>query len=47
MGQPGFGRDSDDFVEDNMVYCMGGPGIVLSKTTLNMLSPRLGECLKV
>ena len=27
IGSPGFGRDNDDFVEDNMVYCMGGPGI--------------------
>ena len=43
IGSPGFGRDDDDFVEDNMVYCMGGPGIVLSKTTLASLSPKLGE----
>ena len=42
IGSPGFGRDDDDFVEDNMVYCMGGPGIVLSKTTLASLSPKLG-----
>ena len=27
IGSPGFGRDNDDFVEDNMVYCMGGPGV--------------------
>lgn len=46
IGSPGFGRDDDDFVEDNMVYCMGGPGIVLSKTTLASLSPKLGECLR-
>ena len=25
---------------------MGGPGIVLSKTTLASLSPKLGECLR-
>ena len=31
VGSPGFGRDNDDFVEDNMVYCMGGPGIGLLK----------------
>ena len=31
IGSPGFGRDDDDFIEDNMVYCMGGPGIVVSK----------------
>ena len=43
IGSPGFGRDDDDFVEDNMVYCMGGPGIVLSKTTLASLSPKLGK----
>ena len=29
-----------------MVYCMGGPGIVFSKITLQKLSPKLGECLK-
>ncbi|CBY13923.1 unnamed protein product [Oikopleura dioica] len=46
IGSPGFGRDNDDFVEDNMVYCMGGPGIVFSKITLQKLSPKLGECLK-
>ena len=22
IGSPGFGRDDDDFIEDNMVYCM-------------------------
>ena len=43
ISSPGFGRDDDVFVEDNMVYCMGGPGIVLSKTTLASLSPKLGE----
>lgn len=46
IGSPGFGRDNDDFVEDNMVYCMGGPGIVFSKITLQKLSPKLGDCLK-
>ena len=46
IGSPGFGRDDDDFIEDNMVYCMGGPGIVVSKATLTTLSPKLGECLR-
>ena len=46
IGSPGFGRDDDDFIEDNMVYCMGGPGIVVSRATLTALSPKLGECLR-
>lgn len=46
IGSPGFGRDNDDFVEDNMVYCMGGPGIVFSTELLSQLSPNLGDCLK-
>lgn len=46
IGSPGFGRDNDDFVEDNMVYCMGGPGIVFSTNLLAKLSPNLGDCLK-
>ena len=42
VGSPGFGKHNEDFIEDNMVYCMGGPGIVLSKETLASLSPKLG-----
>ena len=47
IGSPGFGRDNDDFIEEDMVYCMGGPGVVFSRKTLSYLSPKLGECLKV
>ena len=36
-----------DDILDKMVYCMGGPGVVFSRKTLALLSPNLGDCLKV
>ena len=46
IGSPGFGRDNNDYIEDEMVYCMGGPGMIFSRKTLKLLSPNLGECLR-
>ena len=46
IGSPGFGKDDEDYVEEEMTYCMGGPGIVLSRELLRNLSPHLPSCLK-
>ena len=47
IGSPGFGKDDDDYVAEDMTYCMGGPGIVMSRQLLKNLSPHLPSCLKV
>ena len=47
IGSPGFGKDDEDYVEEEMTYCMGGPGIVLSRELLRNLSPHLPSCLKL
>ena len=46
LGSPGFGKDDDDYVEEDMTYCMGGPGIIMSRELLRRLSPHLPSCLK-
>jgi chondroitin sulfate synthase len=46
IGSPGFGKDEGDYVEEEMTYCMGGPGIVMSRELLRNLSPHLPSCLK-
>ena len=46
IGSPGFGKDDGDYVEEEMTYCMGGPGIVMSRELLRNLSPHLPSCLK-
>ena len=46
IGSPGFGKDDEDYVEEEMTYCMGGPGIVMSRELLRALSPHLPGCLK-
>ena len=46
IGSPGFGKDDGDYVEEEMTYCMGGPGIVMSRELLRSLSPHLPSCLK-
>ncbi|RWS10829.1 chondroitin sulfate synthase 1-like protein [Dinothrombium tinctorium] len=49
IGQPGVGN-KDEFgllnlaPEDN--FCMGGPGIIMSRATLKKLSPHIKYCLK-
>ncbi len=50
MGEPGFGR-SDDLerlkLKKTEHYCMGGPGVIFSRSALRKLAPHLEECLKV
>lgn len=46
IGAPGYGKDQDDYVEEGMNYCMGGPGIVFSREALRRLGPHLGSCLR-
>lgn len=49
LGQAGLGTPEEYGTlslgsEDN--YCMGGPGIILSRTALAMVRPHIGECLR-
>ena len=37
IGSPGFGRDEGDFIEDNMVYCMGGTGMIFSNQLIRSI----------
>ena len=50
MGCPGFGRSNDQErikLMDHEHYCMGGPGVIFSRSALRKLSPHLEVCLKV
>ena len=44
IGSPGEG-DTLDFLEHNEMYCMGGPGIILSRALLQKLEDKLPKCL--
>ena len=48
IGQPGIGK-ADDWeriqLYPNEHYCMGGPGVILSRSLLVKLAPHLDECL--
>ena len=46
IGSPGYGRDEDDFIEENMVYCMGGTGIIYSNALVRAIRPHLTTCIK-
>ena len=46
IGSPGFGRDNEDYIEDNMVYCMGGTGIIFSNQMIRSIRPHLHNCIK-
>ena len=48
VGQPGIGKAEDwerIRLYPNEHYCMGGPGVVLSRSLLIKLAPHLDECL--
>ena len=50
MGSPGFGRERDqDRIRLGRAgvdrYCMGGPGVIFSRSALRRLGPHLNECL--
>lgn len=50
MGCPGFGKPSDRSriqLEEEEHYCMGGPGVIFSRSALRRLAPHLDKCLKV
>ena len=49
IGQPGIGKPDDwERIQlyANEHYCMGGPGVLLSRSLLVKLGPHLEECLK-
>ena len=46
IGHAGFGRDGDDFIEENMVYCMGGTGVIFSNRIIRSIRPALATCVK-
>lgn len=46
LGSAGYGKDAEDFIEEGMNYCMGGPGVVFSREALKRVRPHLGTCLK-
>lgn len=49
LGRAGVGRRQDIKrlqLKSNERYCMGGPGVVLSRGTLNKVAPHLMKCLK-
>ncbi|CAH1231821.1 CHSY1 [Branchiostoma lanceolatum] len=49
IGQPGFGKQGEfgklGFAEDEN-FCMGGPGMIMSKETLRRVVPNISWCLK-
>ena len=50
MGCPGFGRPDDRDrikLQENEHYCMGGPGVIFSRSALRKLAPHLDSCLEV
>lgn len=50
MGSPGFGKDNDKErlkLEKHEHYCMGGPGVIFSRSALRKLTPHLETCLEV
>ena len=50
MGCPGFGRPDDRSrikLSEEEHYCMGGPGVIFSRSALRRLAPHLEECLEV
>ena len=50
MGCPGFGKTADRArlkLEKNEHYCMGGPGVIFSRSALRKLAPHLDKCLEV
>lgn len=50
MGCPGFGKTKDRErikLEEHEHYCMGGPGVIFSRSALRKLAPHLDTCLEV
>lgn len=50
MGCPGFGRPDDKSrikLNEDEHYCMGGPGVIFSRSAPSKLAPHLDTCLEV
>ena len=50
MGCPGFGKETDRDrlkLDTHEHYCMGGPGVIFSRSALRRLGPHLETCLQV
>ncbi|XP_078598995.1 chondroitin sulfate synthase 1-like [Branchiostoma floridae x Branchiostoma japonicum] len=49
IGQPGFGKD-DEFgklgLREEDTYCMGGPGMIMSREVLRRVAPHISWCLR-
>ena len=48
MGSPGFGKVNDRNrikLQSHEHYCMGGPGVIFSRSALRKLAPHLNDCL--
>lgn len=49
IGQAGLGNKEEFgqlWLDQDMNFCMGGPGMVLSRTTLEKMAPHVSYCLK-
>jgi len=46
IGHPGFGRDAEDYIEEDMAYCMGGTGVIYSNKIIRNIRPYLQNCTK-
>ena len=49
IGQAAFGRKHEKGklgLSQDMPYCMGGPGVILSRSTLATLGPHIDECMQ-
>ena len=44
IGAPGFGKHEEDFIEEGFAFCMGGPGVLMSKGLLDKIRGRLNLC---
>ena len=44
IGAPGFGKHAEDFVEEGFIFCMGGPGILLSRGALRKIKDKIHTC---
>ena len=40
----GFGKHKEDYIEEGMVFCMGGPGFILSRGMMKILKGKINSC---
>ena len=41
IGSAGYGRNSGDYVQNGMNYCMGGTGVIFSRKLIHDITPYL------